>query len=683
MTLFFDFNLPDNLKKILASLTLLSICICIIAFATQIQAQQTQQQTSNKPTRILFLVDASSSMTYNWQGSEKRMTTTGRLISAIVDSLTEKNPKIEFGLRLIGSQYPAQNKVCTDTKLEVPFGTYNGTNIVKNKARTIKPYGFTPIAYSLQKAAEEDFVQSDKYNYSIILVTDGGESCNGDICAIMQQLLAKKISFKPYILSLVKDQILENQYECLGTYINVLEPKDFQVAIDKIIEDNHVVLDIPAPIKTTQTTPKPVTQPIVTPKPVDQPKPVIKRDTVAKQVTPKVDTTTKPKVVFPIVDTVVKSAAKPVVVDTAPVVVLPEIKLAKRLPYRKTLRKYTVIIEQKVPKKVKNPKLVIAFDKPEPEPVAVVTKPPTPATNPTPNVNPKPNPEPAKPPVKVTTVQPTIKNKPKEIDPSTPAPNEIPPPKEMDIAIVTEKADKTLLKVIFVNDKGKQFFTEPMLTITNTKTKAVRKEKRKVTTGSKAINPIEIESGAYTINVGNSTDYTKTVDIKPNELNIVTIKVNPSSLGFAYLNNKKRPVKEYQAFVSNRFSQTREVTTQPCDKLYFYEPGSYHLEVNTLPPTMYFLDLEIGVTKLVNIPETGTFSISNTTPAGKVELFYQDGNIYKPFYNINVTGNPAQQSAEILPGLYQVRYMIRGEQKPRVIPFSIKSNMTTQLEITN
>lgn len=626
------------------------------------------------------MVDASSSMTYNWMGTEKRMTTTGRLISAIVDSLTKKNPRIEFGLRLIGSQYPAQNKVCTDTKLEVPFGTYNGTNIVKNKARTIKPYGFTPIAYSLQKAAEEDFVQSDKYNYSIILVTDGGESCNGDICAIMQQLLAKKISFKPYILSLVKDQILENQYACLGTYINVLEPKDFQVAIDKIIEDNHVVLDIPAPIKTTQTTPKPVTQPIVTPNPVNQPKPTVKRDTIVKQATPKIDTIPKPTVVFPKVDTVVKNTPQPSIVDTPQMVVLPEIKLAKRLPYRKTLKKYTVIIEQKVPKKVKNPNLVIVFDKPEPDPVAVAPKP---TSNPTPNNNPKPNPEPTKPPVKVAVVEPTIKNKPKAIDPTVPVQNEIPPPKELDIAIVTEKADKTLLKVIFVNDKGKQFFTEPMLTITNTKTKAVRKERRKVASGSKAINPIEIEAGAYTINVGNSTDYTKTVDIKPNELNIVTIKVNPSSLGFAYLNNKNRPVKEYQAFVSNRFSQTREVTTQPCEKLYFYEPGSYHLEVNTLPPTMYFLDLEIGVTKLVNIPETGTLNITNTEPGGKIQLFYQDGNLYKTFYTMNITGNTALQTLEILPGLYQVRYNVRGESGDRVIPFNIKSNMTTNIKIEN
>lgn len=656
---------------------IITLCLCICITVTSLVAQTSNTSTPNKPTRILFLVDASSSMTYNWMGTEKRMATTGRLISAIVDSLTEKNPRIEFGLRLIGSQYPSQNKVCTDTKLEVPFGTFNGTNIVKNKARTIKPYGFTPIAYSLQKAAEEDFVQSDKYNYSIILITDGGESCNGDICAIMQQLLAKKISFKPYILSLVKDQVLENQYACLGTYINILEPEDFEVAINKIIDDNHVVLEIPAPKKTTVVaTPKPIvtTKPIIKPDTVAKNKPTIKIDTIVKKLTPKVDTVAKPNPnVFRVIDTVVKAdPPKPKV--TEPAIIIPEIPMAKRVAFRRNVRKYTIIIEQKSPQKVRNPKLVINFPKPEPDPVAIITPPAT---------NTQPKQETPKPPVRTAVVEPTIKNKPKPIDPNIPVQNEIPPPKKMEFVVATEKADKTLLKVIFVNDKGKQFFTEPMLTITNTKTKAERKERRKVASGSKAIAPIEILSGSYTIQVGNSTDYTETVELKENELNIVTIKVNPSSLGFAYANNAKRPMKEYQAFVSNRFSQTREVTTQPCDKLYFYEPGSYHLEVNTMPPTMYFLDLEIGLTKLVSIPETGTLNITNTDPGGKIQLFYQDGNLYKTFYTMSISGNTALQTLEILPGLYQIRYNVRGEAGDRVIPFNIKSNMTTNIKIEN
>lgn len=658
------------MRQALRSISSTLYFLFFICAFSQAQVKPTIPDTV-KPIRIMYLVDVSSSMLYDWQTNEARMKVVGRLINDLTDSLIFYNPKIDFGLRLIGSEYPAQNKVCTDTKLEVPFGTYNSVSLIKHKANTLKPYGFTPIAYALEQTATYDFVNSSEFNYSIILITDGGESCNGDICAIMQQMLTKKISFKPYILSLVKDKILEDQYSCLGNYINILEQKDFNIAINKIISENKTKLnikkDIPTIVTTTPTKPSlPNTDTIK--KVVVAPKPTPKIDSPKVVNIPKVDTP-KPVVVTP----------KPVVDTPKPTIVIPELKEEQRWVIKRGIRKYTLInVERSKPRNFPMP--IHPIEPFDPNALAAVD--PTPVKP----IEVKPTPKPAdvKPAPKPTEVKPTPVVKP---NPITSKPNnndvkDVPsPPKEMEIKTELTASDKTQLRVRFITKAGKEIFTEPVLKITNKKSKAVRSERRLVTAGSKAITPITIEPGLYNITIGNSSDYTKDVEIVPNQLNTVIIQINPSSLEFQYQNNASRPVKEYVALVSDRFSSNRTNTKQPCDTKVYYEPASYHVEVNTLPPSMYFLDLEFGVTKLITIPENGTIAFTNTNRVGRVELFYQLGDAYKFFYKMDILGQVNNQKLELLPGNYQVRYISPVDNQPKTYLFRITSLKQTSVEL--
>lgn len=223
-------------------------------------------QQMEKPARILFLMDASSSMLNGWNTSDSRFQTAARLVSAIVDSIHIVNKDVAFAVRVFGTQYAAQEKNCYDTRLEVPFNLGNDAQI-KARLKYLTPRGFSPIAWSLKETAEQDFTESNQYAYSIILITDGGESCGGDICATVTNLLSKKISFKPYILSLIDYEPLKLQYECLGKYLTVATEKDIVPAIHTIINDNRKVLsikgsglrtlkqDIPPPVATAVTKP--------------------------------------------------------------------------------------------------------------------------------------------------------------------------------------------------------------------------------------------------------------------------------------------------------------------------------------------------------------------------------------------------------------------------------------------
>jgi hypothetical protein len=126
------------------------------------------------------------------------------------------------------------------------------------------------------------------------------------------------------------------------------------------------------------------------------------------------------------------------------------------------------------------------------------------------------------------------------------------------------------------------------------------------------------------------------------------------------------------------------VVKQNCDTVLPYEPANYHIEINTLPQMMLNVDLDFYSVKVMSVPEAGTVQITNTNSKGKVQFWYQHGDAYEPFYEMNVTGNAAAQKVDFLPGLYQVRY-INGPQKPMakadVILFRVKSNMITNLEL--
>ncbi|GBL35244.1 hypothetical protein EMGBS15_08390 [Filimonas sp.] len=209
-------------------------------------------QPKVKKTRILFLLDASSSMTYPWNGGYTRFEVASNILLKIMDSVYSINNEIEFGVRAYGTLYAAQLHNCIDTRLEVPFNLQN-TNQIKTRLENLTPIGSSPIAYSLKQASENELNEVSLYDYSVIFITDGGESCNGDVCGVYQELLQKKITIKPYIIGLDKNETLKTYYACLGNYIEVSTPEDIQKAVNLILDANKSIIDKPKQLKLVTT----------------------------------------------------------------------------------------------------------------------------------------------------------------------------------------------------------------------------------------------------------------------------------------------------------------------------------------------------------------------------------------------------------------------------------------------
>jgi len=220
------FSFMLSIKKIPA----LFLIFFFLLLAQAVLGQVRKEPEKPKPTtRILFVFDASQSMYGRWQ-SDTKFNIATRLFSSLLDSLRNL-PDLELALRVYGHQKPFPPQDCSDSKLEVPFAKDN-VNRIKHVLKVISPNGTTPIAYSLSLAAK-DFPPCDHCRNVIILITDGMEECGGDPCAVSAELQQKGITLKPFIVGIGKN--FKDQFECVGTYFDASNEKEFTNALKVII----------------------------------------------------------------------------------------------------------------------------------------------------------------------------------------------------------------------------------------------------------------------------------------------------------------------------------------------------------------------------------------------------------------------------------------------------------------
>ena len=135
---------------------------------------------------VEIMVDASKSMWGQIDGKSKMAIAKEILLDASASLPEDMN----LALRAYGSRSPSDAKDCSDSALLVPFGPDSRAPIHQALSE-LRPRGQTPIAYALNQAAE-DFSALDSER-SLVLVTDGIESCGGDPVLAARQLRERGI----------------------------------------------------------------------------------------------------------------------------------------------------------------------------------------------------------------------------------------------------------------------------------------------------------------------------------------------------------------------------------------------------------------------------------------------------------------------------------------------------------
>jgi len=604
-----------------------------------------QREDERKQPRILILLDESSSMLDEWQPNMPRYKAAGKIILDLMDSIYRVNDKVEFGLRVFGHQHTAQENNCYDTKREVMFSGNNYTQMQLRLA-DIKPLGVTPIAYALKEAAENDLLNDDRYAYSIVLITDGGESCGGDICDVVKTLLAKKIYFKPYIVSLVDYAPLRTEYACLGQYLQVTKQPDIPKIVDSIVAAFR-----PALILTTAQYRQYQETKIMPPEALQlHNAPEVKVQTqqpeeVKTVEVPVIRTVEPTNTIIPSnINTITLQKPTgntqtqvnvPTIANTSTPVIIQKEEVSRIQQVNKTTFMFPVVYSVRAGNKIKLPSIVM----PKPE---------------------------------IETIHPkgaTIRT---EIT-----------PKEAKYTVSVEESKETSLQIFFTDGHGKYYNTTPMIELDDPNTgKEVKKFFRTID-ASNTPDPVKIAPGTYNLSVVGGKTQVHNIKIAANENKKISIVVHNASLSFYYIGNPKRPVSEFEALVTLRERGGKQIV-QKCSQSLEYEPGNYAISINTMPPMQKNGDLDMDVEITVGIPEPGWVQFTNTNKIGKVSLYTVLGDKYLRFYSMDVNGYPESQKLRLSPGPYKVHFLkypgnISLEEE--VLDFRVESTETTQVEL--
>lgn len=156
----------------------------------------------------LIVLDASGSMWGQIQGRSKIEIARETLSSV----LSETSPDMNIGMIAYGHRVRGQ---CSDIETLVPMGAARQTvPQIIDAANRITPRGMTPLSDAVRKAAEE--MLYTERAATVVLITDGVETCDADPCALGRELEAAGIDFTAHVVGFGLSGDEGRQVACLA-----------------------------------------------------------------------------------------------------------------------------------------------------------------------------------------------------------------------------------------------------------------------------------------------------------------------------------------------------------------------------------------------------------------------------------------------------------------------------------
>ena len=228
-------------------LACLAAALLIIAFAARSSAEQSSAQDTRS---IALILDASGSMNAKLATGGTRMEAAKAAVVAFVNKL---DPNVRIAYRVYGHQSPTKARDCKDTDLLVGFGTVAANrDAILARTASVKAQGYTPITYVLQLAAAD--IAKEPGARTIVLVSDGKETCAGDPCAAARALAAADARLVIHTIGFNVDAAARFELQCIarvarGTYSDATGAGDLGARLGEVAAAKE-----PPQVSTTKTT---------------------------------------------------------------------------------------------------------------------------------------------------------------------------------------------------------------------------------------------------------------------------------------------------------------------------------------------------------------------------------------------------------------------------------------------
>lgn len=200
----------------------IALFLMFLALAFGASAQQSKNKKPAAPdpdkTRVLIILDCSNSMWDRWQ-SDAKIKVTQKVLLKFLDSVANQQ-NIEVALRVFGHL----NRESFGTRLEVPFEAGNNYRI-QSKIKTLVPNGGCTITTALENSLN-DFPMSGASRNIILIITDGIDDCDGNICQVARQVQMSGVIVQTFILGIGKDPF-KSDLDCAGKFTPVQNEEQY------------------------------------------------------------------------------------------------------------------------------------------------------------------------------------------------------------------------------------------------------------------------------------------------------------------------------------------------------------------------------------------------------------------------------------------------------------------------
>ena len=167
----------------------------------------------NQAKVIELILDASGSMNAKLPEGITRIEAARQAVSKFVTSLPSET---QLSFRVYGHQSPREKHDCNDTQLVIPFGNLDAIRAnVLSAANQVKAQGYTPITKVITLAAS-DFPAGMTGQRTIVLVSDGKETCEGDPCTAARALKNANVELVIHTIGFGVDDATRFQLKCIA-----------------------------------------------------------------------------------------------------------------------------------------------------------------------------------------------------------------------------------------------------------------------------------------------------------------------------------------------------------------------------------------------------------------------------------------------------------------------------------
>jgi len=184
-----------------------------------------------------------------WTRPTPKITIAKEVLDQIINGLPDE---MNVGLRLYGHRYGLNDgRACQDTELVTPINLIDKQQLI-DAVNAITPRGKTPLVYSVLEGIK-DF--KDLKGGTIVLISDGVESCNGDINSIAPALKEAGLDLQVNIVGFdIKEIEARKQLEAIATstggiYLDAKDSEQLLDSLEQTLRVEFIILDDQEEIK--------------------------------------------------------------------------------------------------------------------------------------------------------------------------------------------------------------------------------------------------------------------------------------------------------------------------------------------------------------------------------------------------------------------------------------------------